>query len=156
MTNENENKTKNIPTRAQRPQRPRTKLTAAVVRVIRQRLLAGESHPAIAADYNVSEDAVFDIAHNRTWRQLDGGTPTDRLPPAYHPRGSGQGHARLTEAQVRTIRTLLAQGWSDAAVARAFTVSPDAIFDIRHRRCWAWLPWEDEPLEIKTRAAAGQ
>jgi hypothetical protein len=122
----------------------RAKLTATVVRAIRLRLLAGDSHPAIARLYGVSPDAVFDIAKNRTWAWLDGGTPTEQLPPPHGARGSGAGMARLTEHEVREIRQMLAAGYTMGMVARAYAVSPDAIFDIAHGRTWRWMADEDD------------
>lgn len=57
--------------------------------------------------------------------------------------------ARLSEQEVRQVRRMLAQGFSMGMVARAFHVSPDATFDIAHKRTWRWLADDDVCLETK-------
>jgi hypothetical protein len=58
----------------------------------------------------------------------------------YNRRGERQGGARLTEAQVREIRALLAKGslyrWQ---IAKRFGVCEGTISDIKLGKTWAWL-----------------
>ena len=47
-----------------------SKLSRKNVAVIRERLAAGETQAAIAADYNITQSAVSNIAHRKTWRNI--------------------------------------------------------------------------------------
>jgi hypothetical protein len=47
-----------------------TKLTAAIVGVIKARLAAGEERRSVARDYAVTRYAIDDIAQGRTWREV--------------------------------------------------------------------------------------
>lgn len=49
---------------------PTSKLTAAAVHEIRQRLASKESHSSIAALYGVSRKAISKIANNLTWKAV--------------------------------------------------------------------------------------
>jgi hypothetical protein len=51
-------------------ERPHSKLTEDAVREIRRRLRAGESHRAIAANFNVSRPAISFIARGVTWSHV--------------------------------------------------------------------------------------
>lgn len=56
--------------------------------------------------------------------------------------GTRHGNTLLDEAQVRAIRR--AHGaFTYVALAKQYAVSPDTIYNIRHRRTWGWL--EDGP-----------
>ncbi|MEV5930933.1 helix-turn-helix domain-containing protein [Streptomyces cellulosae] len=54
-------------------------------------------------------------------------------------RGEDQRGARLTEDDVRKIRELLADDWTQTAAAKEFGVSPRTVSDIARGRRWAWL-----------------
>ena len=59
-------------------------------------------------------------------------------PPAdFRARGSRHGAAKLTEADVREIRRRYAKGRETfAALGHAFSVSPQTVSGIVHRRSW--------------------
>ncbi|MFD5570493.1 hypothetical protein [Streptomyces cadmiisoli] len=61
-------------------------------------------------------------------------------------RGEGHGNAKLTEADVREIRSLSDEGMGRTALAERYSVSRAAIRAIATRRNWAWLP--DEPEAV--------
>jgi len=54
-----------------------------------------------------------------------------------HKVGSANGNARLTEDGVRKIRSLIAAGQSDTAIAQNFGVRPGAIWFIRAGKHWS-------------------
>lgn len=54
-------------------------------------------------------------------------------------RGERNGHALLTESDVRVVRERLASGDTQKAVAKDFSVSRHTINAIANRRSWAWL-----------------
>lgn len=58
-----------------------------------------------------------------------------------HTPNLGEQHGRhiLTETDVLTIRTLLANGVPAVDIAKQYGVSNGTIYDIKHRRNWAWL-----------------
>lgn len=54
-------------------------------------------------------------------------------------RGSRQGQAKLTDAQVREIRERRARGETGKSLAGEFGVSEQSVCDIVKRRTWSWL-----------------
>lgn len=64
----------------------------------------------------------------------------DKLVHDTHNRGTRHGQARLTEQDVRAIRS---SGDGPDVLARRFGVSVKHISNIRRRRVWAWLDAED-------------
>jgi len=54
-------------------------------------------------------------------------------------RGVSNGRARLTEADVRQIKTLIEEGVADTQIARKFGVRPGAIWFIRTGRNWSHI-----------------
>ena len=59
--------------------------------------------------------------------------------PSKHPRGADALHAKLTEAQISTIRAELAKGGrgTNIKLALEYGVSAAAISDIKHGRSWS-------------------
>lgn len=55
-------------------------------------------------------------------------------------RRNAFGHQRLSEDDVLVIRRQAAQGISRQDIARAFSVAPNTVSGIVHRRSWAHLP----------------
>ncbi len=53
--------------------------------------------------------------------------------------GERQGLARLTHDQVKKIRELLAAGQGLTSLAREFRVTPQQIYNIKHKKSWGWL-----------------
>lgn len=51
-------------------------------------------------------------------------------------KGEANGHAKLTESDVRLIRTRAAAGESQSALAREFRVTPQSVCDIVKLRRW--------------------
>ncbi len=58
-------------------------------------------------------------------------------------RGEKSGNSRLTELQVRAVKTLLAAGWRQQDVADLFGVTHVTIFHISMGRTWAWVTLDD-------------
>ena len=56
------------------------------------------------------------------------------------PRGERNGHAVLTEKQVREIRLLHSDGMSNKDLAEQFSVSPSEVSSIINMRVWTHLP----------------
>ncbi len=63
----------------------------------------------------------------------------DRLRDGTVNRGAEQHLAKLTEADVRTIRVMLTDGVRGTTVAEWFRVSPQSISAIKSGRTWGWL-----------------
>lgn len=55
------------------------------------------------------------------------------------PRGEAQGHAKLTEADVRMVLMRLAAGEFQRVVAADYGVGQGTISRIANRKRWAWL-----------------
>ena len=72
------------------------------------------------------------------------GTPSenmaDKVRAGRQSRGSGHGMARLTEEDVRTIRTAHARGASLPDLGRRYRVTATAIWQIVHRKHWRHVP----------------
>lgn len=63
-----------------------------------------------------------------------------RLAPPPGLRGSQNGTAKLTEAEVQEIRRRYAAGGiAMAALGQEFGIGAPHVHDIVHRKCWAWL-----------------
>ena len=56
------------------------------------------------------------------------------------PRGESHPFARLTELQVREIRTLIANSGRTNAIARQFGVSPSVVSNIKNGKIWKHVP----------------
>lgn len=56
------------------------------------------------------------------------------------PRGSKSGHAKLTEADIPKIRSMLKDGLAPADIGRLFGVSRQSVNDIRAGRTWSHVP----------------
>lgn len=73
------------------------------------------------------------------------GTPADNMADKVRKgrgdagRGEANGHAKLTEADVRLIRAYAARGLSSAAMARVFGVSTVAVWSIVAGKTWRHL-----------------
>jgi len=63
-----------------------------------------------------------------------------RFVPPPHPRGERHYRAKLTRSEVLAIR---ADPRSDSAIAAAYGVAPTTVYDIKHRKSWAWLKAEE-------------
>lgn len=63
--------------------------------------------------------------------------------PERYARGVRHGSAKLTEEQVRAIRSLHRQGHTLEALGRAFHVSSVQVWRIVHREAWAHV--QDDP-----------
>jgi hypothetical protein len=75
-------------------------------------------------------------------RHLYWATPTinhaDKILHNTTNRGERQWRAKLSEADVRQIRSLIGT-MTNAAIAKRFDVDQSHISEIKHRRAWAWL-----------------
>lgn len=72
-----------------------------------------------------------------SWKTRAANT-ADRIAHGTANRGERHNWTKLTELQVREIRTLVGQQ-SRRAIARHFSVSPATIFAIERGDSWAWL-----------------
>lgn len=63
----------------------------------------------------------------------------DRVRHGTSNRGERQGQSKLTEADVKAIRALLADGVPPMRIGSRFGVSDAAIYKIRNGENWAWL-----------------
>lgn len=57
----------------------------------------------------------------------------------YKPRTSAKPGSKLTEEDVREIRTRKRCGESNRTVAELFGIGPSAVSNIANRKVWAWL-----------------
>ena len=118
----------------------RAKLTEEDVHRIRLSYNTNEkTMEELAGEYGIARTTVSCIVLGRTWRHLDNpvaaGTGLRRR--AEKNRGSSNGMATLTHAQVENVKTLYQSGdVSQSALARQFCVSQSTIWRIvRGKRC---------------------
>jgi ribosomal protein L40E len=86
---------------------------------------------------------------------LAGGTSKDNSRDAVlrgrHAYGERQGKAKLTSALVGAAKTLLAEGESSRAIARALGVDPCTILDLAAARTWACVAPGEVTPELRRR-----
>lgn len=63
----------------------------------------------------------------------------DRLSHGTHSRGERSANAKLTADQVQDIRTRIANGDTNVAIAADYSITDSLVSRIKHRRAWAWL-----------------
>lgn len=113
------------------------KLNEDLVYCIKERLASGARDSDIAAELGVSRGTINNIARGIGWRHVS-------HPPGFSVRvhgtvGAHNPMAKLSEQDVLRIRTMLADGMSQAAVGQAMAVSRSLIGMIKNRRVWAHL-----------------
>ena len=106
----------------------KAKVTTAVATAI---LADARPYAAIAQDYGIAASTVGSIKQRKSWK----GLKVDKVAKAKKVgmRGETQWQAKLTEADVRFIRSSSAAG---KELAAKFLVTPQAITNIRKRRIW--------------------
>lgn len=112
------------------------RLTELVIRKIRVTAKHSKtSYKALGKMYGVSFQQISDIVRCKRWKHLPG-IPCDKRTV----EGENNGHAKLTELQVRKIRVLWKHcGISQAVLARKYGVWGQQISRIVNRRTWAHL-----------------
>ncbi len=109
------------------------KLNEEKVTEIRARLAAGESVKAVATAFGVSWMTVSRIRRAIRWTHVAStAIPFERAPH----RGSSHHAAKLTEADVLTIRRRLSQGERGLDLAKEYGVTGSTISRIKVRRDW--------------------
>lgn len=122
------------------------KLTELEVRQIRGLLVNGLPQREIADEFSVSEGTISDIGHWRTWTHI----PNDYPGWTYREgadttQGEHNGNARLSEREVREIRSLLKQGVPQRGIADEFGVSQSIVSKINRGTAWTHVS-DEEPL----------
>jgi len=110
-----------------------SKLTNTQVRAIRILRQQGVSAETIGAQFGVSSTNILHISKHRIWRHLI--TPDD-VPVSGLPRGEKHPRAKFTDAQIRDIRHLHAEGWTCVALGAHYQASDETIRCIIHRKTW--------------------
>lgn len=118
---------------------PRARLSEDDVKVIRDRLSAGDHQVDIARDFHIDPSHVSHIASGRTWSHVGG--PIKQVKK----RGSQRASSKLTEEDIPTIIRRIDRGASLSAVARDFGVGRTTIADIWYGRRWAHVPRPQQP-----------
>jgi HNH endonuclease len=108
---------------------PTARLTVKQVKAI---IRDPRPHAQIAADYGVAATTIGSVKQRVSWAWLKAG-PVARAPKVGM-RGERNVHARLTEADIRHIRTTTERGMD---LAERYGVTRAAITNIRKRRTWA-------------------
>lgn len=121
------------------PSRPYAKLKEEDVRIIRKRIINGETMVAIAKDYNISDRTVNDINSGKLWSSID--TENDRLlrEKATRLTKSRVRTKRLTKlamTQIKEIKIRLQNGEGQKKIGIDYNVSQFCIYEIKHERRW--------------------
>lgn len=109
------------------------KLNVEAVKDICRRLNAGETVRSLAAEYKVSQNRIADVARGTAWRGF-GESVTTKL--GKRQDGAANDMAKLTAADVVSIRRRCAAGESQAALAREFGVNHSNVSMIVNRKTW--------------------
>lgn len=112
-----------------------SRLTEAMVLEIREAYAAGtELQREIAARYGVTQVTVSDVVRGRRWNHL--GPVKKRAVRSAVYRGRRHARSRATEEVVRDIRRRVAEGVSQAELARHHGLSESAVNHIVQGRTW--------------------
>lgn len=99
---------------------PAAKLTNVQVATIKAKGLAGYTIMELASEFGVSFSNVAMILRGKTWSHIAPGPPIEPVQRAsYRPK--------LSRHDAQDIRYLFSLGWSKAALARHYGVSPQSI-----------------------------
>ncbi len=105
---------------------PTTVLTADIVRAIKKRSLDGVGNKILAQEFNVTHSNISAILLGKSWTHIE-----------CEMRGKDTKFApKMTEDDVRQIRQQFAQGYSSAALARAWGLSDSAMGQITRGESW--------------------
>lgn len=124
--------------------RPEAKLTAEIVREIRDAYARGDvSQQALAERFSVCRGTIAPVVRSRTWIRA-GGLIRDYEALSNIRRNGSVGEqnaaAKLSSAHVLEIRRILATGHTALTeIARQYGVSPSQIASIRDNRSWSHL-----------------
>ena len=137
------------------------KLTENDVREIRRRYATGETQYAIGLDYAMVPGQISRIVNHKTWKNVQALDEEGNVRPVIPrkipnanrgrkeaiaaglvnvARGERVGGAKLTEADVRAIRTRCAAGEVQEAVGKDYGVSRPTVSMIVSRKVWAHVP----------------
>jgi hypothetical protein len=122
---------------------PGTKLTEDAVRAIRRRYALGDvSQLALATEYGVSQTVIHHLLARKTWTNVE----DDLDAPPAKPRvivplrGEARASAKITENDVRAIRTRYAAGnISMSVLGREYGIGAPNVWMIVHRKTWTHL-----------------
>lgn len=115
-------------------------LPAAMVSEIRRRFANGECAPSIAEDLGIRPQRAWKIATGRSHARV-GHVPdlARRVGRRRSLRGEAHPMARLTEAEVLSIRRLHRDGVSQRELAASFGVSKACVSQITRRFRWTHI-----------------
>lgn len=111
----------------------RAKLTGANVIEVCRRYSDGEMVDAIASWFGVSRSAIYDIVNGKKWAKTS--KPVIERRPIGSP-GMKNPMAKLTDDDVREIRSLNESGASTRALARMFGIGSTQSHEICSRKSW--------------------
>lgn len=117
---------------------PRTAITRQQARRMRLALVAGADVREISRRSWVSISGVYKILRWERYGDQDADLRT-HCAELLTNQGSAHHNARLTETDVRLIRSLVESGDSQASVARRFGISSQHVSDIVNGRRWSHL-----------------
>jgi len=106
-------------------------LTEKQVVEIRQRYANGEKAINLAKEFGVAKVTIIHIKSGKLWKSVGGPTYNQKIT-----RGELNGHAKLTENQIREIRERHKNGQSMGSLSRTFPASLQNISRIVHRKTW--------------------
>jgi len=125
-------------------------LTGEDIRAIRNFAYGSElTRQQIADRFGIARTTVNDIIHGRTWTHVD----PDWKPPQSKRSGVSHPNAKLSEDDVREIRKLSQNGFSQRKIANKFGVTRGTIEPILKGETWAhvdpeWTP-DESPKKSK-------
>lgn len=124
------------------------KLKASQVPTIIKRVVDGEVVAALAEEYSVSDEAIRDVVRRRRWEAVSISEELENQRLDYiskmkerpnRVKGSLQWQAKLTEAQVVEIISMIQRGERGSDIARNFGVQRVTVAAIKSGRIWKHL-----------------
>lgn len=111
---------------------PHAKLTSERVRALRWTVIEeGRTLAEAAAVFGISESTASEVVRGLRWGHVGGAAPGLR-----YRRGDGIPRARVSEDDVRAIRTRHAAGELQRDLANAYGLTAGTVSKIVHRTSW--------------------
>lgn len=110
------------------------RFTKVQILEIRAKYEDGMSQAQLGREYGANHATICAIVNRKIWKHLEGDPPR---PPQHALHGEANPNSKLTEVEVREIRTRYANGEKQTQLAEAYGIRQAKVSMIVRRECWS-------------------